>query len=62
MKLLPVPAPAQIKATRKDAGLTQAEAAKLVYCSREAWSKWEVGSNQMPRAYWELFKIKLEKA
>lgn len=40
------------------ASLTQAEAAKLVYSSLNAWSKWERGERKMHPAIWELFQIK----
>jgi len=50
--------PAQIKESRKDAGLTQTQAAALIYKSCRAWQQWEAGDRKMDRALWELFLIK----
>lgn len=55
------PKPTQVAEARNKAGLSQSEAAKLVYSSRPSWARWEaVGDNHvpMPRAEWELFLIK----
>jgi DNA (cytosine-5)-methyltransferase 1 len=49
----------QIKQARKDAGLTQSQAAKLIHCSLGAWQKWEIGSRKMHPAFFELFTIKI---
>jgi len=46
------------KKARMDAGLTQTEAAILIYCSLGAWQKWEQGDRTMHPAFWELFLIK----
>lgn len=48
----------QIKQARENAGLTQTQAAELIYCSLGAWQKWELGSREMHRAFFELFLIK----
>ena len=61
---LAVPTPAQIRAAREAAGLTQAEAAELVHAaSYRTWQNWEVDANDkehrdMGLAEWELFLIK----
>lgn len=55
----PVPAAADIIARRTQTGLTQAEAAQLVYLSRlETWSEYERGVRPIECARWELFLIK----
>ena len=52
--------PEEIKSLRLEAGLTQQQAAELIYCSVGAWKKWESGDREMHRAFFELFKIKSE--
>lgn len=52
------PSPAEIRAARKAAGLTQAHAAQLIHCSRSSWAEWEGGVSRMHPAFWELFSIK----
>jgi len=52
------PTKLQIVAAREKAGLTQTEAAKLIYKALRTWQQWEAGSRDMDPAYWELFKIK----
>lgn len=53
------PTPEQIRAARKAAGLTQAEAASLVHAaSYRTWQDWEAGRRPMPLMAWELFCIK----
>jgi len=54
------PTPEQIRAARKAAGLTQAEAGQAIHATRRAWQAWELGTNRMHPAFWELFKIKTE--
>ena len=54
----PEPGPDDIGAVRKGAGLTQSEAASLVYVTLRAWQWWEAGKRRMPLAVWELFQIK----
>lgn len=56
------PNPELIKQTRLDAGLSAREAAEMIYCTTNAWQKWEStgsDSRNMHPAMWELFKIKL---
>ena len=50
----------KIKQARKDAGLTQSQAAKLVYSSLRTWQNWEKMDNIHP-AIFELFLIKVKK-
>jgi DNA (cytosine-5)-methyltransferase 1 len=56
------PSPADVRAAREAAGLTQAQAAALVYASPRNWQQWEqeAGSNarRMHPAIWELFRLK----
>lgn len=53
------PSANQIRDARSDAGLTQAEAAAMVYASDRAWRYWESGVNTMPASLWELFQLKV---
>ena len=53
------PEPAEVRAARKAARLTQTEAAALVYVTQRAWAYYEAGKRNMPPASWELF---LQKA
>ena len=55
------PTPEEIKQARKDAGLTQPQAAALLYKSCRAWQKWESGDARMDKAMFELFMIKVGK-
>ena len=50
----------KIKQARKDAGLTQSQAAKLVYSSLRTWQNWEKYDN-IHLAIFELFLIKVKK-
>ena len=52
------PDPDDIKAARAAAGLTQTEAAKIVYSTLSAWQRWEQGERRMHPGLWELFRIK----
>ena len=51
--------PEQIKAVRKKAGLTQAEAAELIGYSKRAWQDWEQGRKPMRDAAMDFFLLKL---
>ena len=53
----PHPAPDDIIAARLSAGLTQAEAAAIVYTTDRHWSNWERGVSKMPRSSWRLFRL-----
>lgn len=52
------PQPKDIRAARNSAGLTQSEAAALVYSTLSAWQRWEQGERRMHPGLWELFNIK----
>jgi putative transcriptional regulator len=53
------PTPSEIRAAREAAGLTQTEAAALVYKTCRAWQLYESGERSMDPAYWELFQQKV---
>ena len=44
-----------ISASRISAGLTQTQAAAVIYCSLRAWQQWESGERRMHPAFFELF-------
>lgn len=52
------PRPEEIRASREAAGLTQTEAANLIYCALTTWQQWEMGSRRMHAAFWELWRLK----
>lgn len=52
------PDPAEIRAAREAAGLTQTEAGALVHSALRSWQDWEAGARRMHPAIWELFLIK----
>ena len=52
------PTAKQILQARKNANLTQSQAAGLIYKTLRNWQKYESGEIHMDRALWELFKIK----
>lgn len=52
------PTPEEIRAARKQRGLTQREAAALIYATQSAWEDWEQGRRRMHRGLFELFRIK----
>lgn len=56
------PTPTQIKQSRLEAGLTQKQAAKLVYSTTRTWQNWESTgpeNRKMHPAIYELFIIKV---
>lgn len=53
------PTPAEVRAAREAAGLTQTQAGELIYCSLRGWQGWESGARAMHPAFWELFRRKL---
>lgn len=59
---LNAPVPSKIKDSRKSAGLTQEQAARLIGATRRAWQEWEAGRRNMPGAKWELFLRKSKAA
>lgn len=54
--------PELIKQTREQAGLTQTQAATLIYKGLRTWQQWEKGDRSMDPAFFELFKIKISSA
>jgi putative transcriptional regulator len=52
------PTPAQIVWARNKLGLTQTQAAELIYCSMRGWQEWEGGRREMHPAFWELWNLK----
>lgn len=57
------PLPAEVRAAREAAGLTQTEAAALVHGTLRAWQGWEAPAGQadarrMHPGLWELFSLK----
>jgi DNA-binding transcriptional regulator YiaG len=53
----PHPAPDDIIAARLSTGLTQGDAAAIVYTTDRHWSNWERGVSKMPRSSWRLFRL-----
>ncbi len=54
-----IPSREMVKQTRQALGLTQTQAADLVYTSLSGWQRWEQGSRGMSPALWELFLLKV---
>lgn len=52
------PVPAEIRAARESAGLTQTAAGALLHTTCRTWQQWEAGDRRMHPAFWELFRIK----
>lgn len=52
------PTPSQLAAVRESLGLTQVQAAGLLYRTARNWQQWELGERAMDPALWELFSIK----
>lgn len=52
----------EVRQARANAGLTQEQAARVVYVTLAAWQKWEnpnpATGNKMPLAAYELFLLK----
>ena len=53
------PTPAEIRAAREAAGLSQSQAGDLIYSGLRSWQHWEAGERRMHPALWELFLLKL---
>lgn len=51
--------PSQIKRLRELAGITQTQAAGLLYTSLRSYQQWEAGDRGMHPAFWELFRLKV---
>lgn len=55
-----LPTPAQIRAARAAASLSQAEAAALCGAGRRSWAAWEGGERPIPPSRWRLFLLTVE--
>lgn len=53
------PTPEEIRAARAAAGLTQPQAAALIYSTLRTWQDWESGARRMHPAMLELWHIKV---
>lgn len=53
------PEPAEIRAAREAAGLSQRAAAELVHSKLRTWQQWEAGDRKMHPGLWELFRLKI---
>lgn len=58
----PNPSPAEIRAAREAAGLSQTEAASLIYAGLRGWQEWEAGNRKMHPGLWKLFRIEIGHA
>lgn len=52
------PTPAEVRAAREAAGLSQTAAGALVHTTCRTWQQWEAGDRRMHPAFFELFCIK----
>lgn len=52
------PTPADVKSARAAVGLTQTQAAALIYKKLLAWQRYESGNRSMDVALYELFMLK----
>ena len=52
------PDPAEIKAAREQVGLTQRQAAELIYMTERAWIKYESGERRLHPQHWESWRYK----
>ena len=55
------PKPADIRAARELANLTQTAASELVHTRCRVWQQWEAGDRHMHPAFWELFCRKVKE-
>lgn len=55
------PTPAEIKAWRESAGLTQAQAAALIGYSVQAWEHWEQGRYRMRPLLFDLARKSVQQ-
>lgn len=53
------PSPADVRAARESAGLTQTQAAALIHGTMRAWQEYEAGNRRLHPGLWELFRLKL---
>lgn len=54
----PSPTPSEIKLARESAGMTQDQAARVVWTTQRTWARYESGDRAMHRGLWELFLLK----
>lgn len=52
------PAPADIRAAREAAGLTQTQAAQLLHGTLRSWQMWEAGERRLHPALWAFFLLR----
>ena len=52
------PTPADVKSARAAAGMTQTQAAQIIYKKVLAWQRYESGDRAMDYALYELFQLK----
>jgi DNA-binding transcriptional regulator YiaG len=55
------PKPAEIKAAREAAGLSQTAAAELIYSTLRTWQDWEGGLRRMHPQLWEAWRFKVDQ-
>lgn len=55
----PPPLPVEIRRARVAAGLSQTEAAAILYRSYRCWWDWERGEKPMRPELWELWRVKV---
>ena len=60
-KMIETPTPAQIRAARLEAGISQKRAGQALFVGTRTWQKWEFGERAMMPALWELFLLKIGK-
>lgn len=53
------PAPKEIIDARTASGLSQTEAAALIYSTLRTWQDWEAGERRMHPGLFELFNLKV---
>lgn len=52
------PAPAEIRAAREKAKLSQLGAAEILFCSYRTWQDWESGARRMHPVFWHYFRAR----
>lgn len=55
------PTPQDVLAARKAAGLTQEQAAQLLWSHNRVWRMYESGNRSLSVPLWELFLIKTDQ-
>jgi DNA-binding transcriptional regulator YiaG len=55
------PTPAEIRAARLAADLTQTQAGALVHTTCRVWQQWEAGDRKMHPAFWDLFSRRIAR-